>query len=152
MCVLRRLSSSSHGANVPAGNPANVAEQRSLFDMMDVDMTSTSASAADVLDVRGNSSRRDVATHSATQQSKRPAAAAGSSVTEHDDDRSSKRQRQNSTANTESSSSMSSVPADRSPINASYCSMLRYRTRVTVSCFLFLSLFCNNSWLYLVTV
>jgi len=126
--VLRRPSSSARGVSVSAGNPANVAERTSPFVAMDVDVTNTPGAAADGIDVDSRSSRSEFTAHN--QQWKRPAAT-DSDGTEPDDGRASKRRRQNSTTNTESSSSLSSVPADRSPINASFSSMLRYRTRVT---------------------
>jgi len=131
VCVIRRpsISSAAGGANVPSRNPATSAAQTSAISAMVIDGTNMPPSAADGRGVGGSSAWHDLAT-----QSKRPLAA-DSFETEHDDDRSSKRRRQNSTTNTESSSSLSSVPADRNPISASYSSMLRYQTRVTLSCF-----------------
>jgi len=69
-----------------------------------------------------------------TTQSKRRAAA-GDEVGEQRN----KRLRQNSN-NTDSSTSSAVVPSDRSPINASYCSVQRYRTRVISS-----DVFNNNN-------
>jgi len=131
--MFRRQNSSSvrpaQNASVAAENPVTIADRSSLFDAMDVDTTNTSAAATRGPDV----DPRYSSTQPANQQFKRQANA-NSNATEQDDDskRSSKRRRQNST-NTESSASLM-VPADRSPINASYSSMQRYRTRVIGCC------------------
>ena len=122
-------SSSNRPAQVASLPAASVADRTSAIDAMDFDTTNTSASASShAVDVNRSSATHDSSTLAAKRQ-----VTADSNTLERDDERSSKRRRQNST-NTESSSSSLLVPADRTPINASYSSMQRYRTRVTNCC------------------
>jgi len=103
---------------------------------MDFDSTNASVSAADAVGIASSSACQDSATQTVTtRQAKRPVTV-DSSATDRVDyysvGQGSKRRRRDSTTNTESSSSVSSIPAERNPISASYSSMLRYQTRVTV--------------------
>ena len=140
MCVIRRQSGRSDrptDVRVPADSAANVADQASLDNAMDVDATDVLAAAMHAVDDARSSAAHDTSSSHASQQYKRQAAT-DANVTECDDERSSKRRRQNSTNTDSSSTSLSmtgTVPADRSPINASYISVQRYRTRVSDTLF-----------------
>jgi len=113
--------------NTPAEYPSTVDDRTSVSDVMEVDVSNTPAAPA----AHGVDARSGATSNDASRQSKRPATSE-SDVTDRDgDERSSKRLRQNSTS-TESPSS--SVPPERHPIFASYCSQQRYRTRVTDFC------------------
>ena len=120
---------------VPPGSVATVADEASLANMMDVDATNTPAAATRGVDDARSSASNDTSSSGASQQSKRQASA-DSNAAECDDERSSKRRRQNSTNTDSSSASLTAtVPTDRSPINASYSSVQRYRTRVSYTMF-----------------
>ena len=142
MYLIRRQSGRSDrptDVRVAADGAANVADQASLDNAMDVDATDVLAAAMHAVDDDDarSSATHDTSSSRASQQYKRQAAT-DSNVTECDDERSSKRRRQNSTNTDSSSTSLSTtgtVPADRSPINASYISVQRYRTRVSDTLF-----------------
>jgi len=107
-------------------NKPVVINRTSLFESMDFDVTNLSSNTI--------SSRISLSSGPATttQQTKRQVTSCSEANEDDDaDKRSSKRLRKNSTTSSNRSSSTSlSVPAERSPINASYVSMQRYRTRV----------------------
>ena len=122
ICVFRKQSSPAthNDADVPvaAGLPVHTSDMMDVEPVNAVTTTTEQYNSLFTLD---------------SPQSKRPAIADVDASERDDYDRGSKRRRQNSTMNTESSSSLS-VPSDRSPINASYISVQRYRTRV-IDCF-----------------
>jgi len=140
VCVIRRQSGRSDrptDVNAAAGSATSVANEPSLANAMDVDAMSMPAAATHGVDDTRSSASHDTSSSGASQQSKRQVAA-DSNATECDDERSSKRRRQNSTNTDSSSTSLTAtatVPADRSPINASYSSVQRYRTRVSDAVF-----------------
>lgn len=124
--VFRRPSRSLAVPQQVANQPA-VTTRTSLFESMDFDVTDPPSTGA----AHSRTSSSSSGPAATTQQTKRQMTG-GCETTEDSDaagGRRSKRLRQNSSTNSNQSSL--SVPAERSPIYASYSSMQRYRTRVT---------------------